>query len=197
MAKRNRTKLAVLGFLTWKPMSGYEIKKAIDGSISNFWRESYGQIYPILQELAAEGLATSETVKGEGAREQTIYTITEAGRAELRDWLTEPAATERPRVELLLKLFFGRQGDQAACIRHVEAARARYGADLAELEDIERHMDKSLNHLPDAAYWRLTLRYGLALHRMQLAWAEESLAALRDLQSKTAAGADAAAPPNP
>ena len=184
MAQRNRTKLAVLGFLTWKPMSGYEIKKAIDRSISNFWSESYGQIYPILQELAAEGLATSASAKGEGTREQTIYTITEAGRVSLREWLAEPAAPERSRVELLLKLFFGRHADPAACLRHVETARARYDVDLSELEAIERHFDANLTELPDAPYWRLTLDYGLALHRMQLAWADQALAALRALQSQ-------------
>lgn len=183
MAQRNRTKLAVLGFLTWKPMSGYEIKKAIDRSISNFWSESYGQIYPILQELAAEGLATSASAKGEGTREQTIYTITEAGRVTLREWLVEPAAPERSRVELLLKLFFGRHADPAACLRQVEMARARYDADLSELETIERHFDADLNDLPDAPYWRLTLDYGLALHRMQLAWADQALAVLRALPS--------------
>jgi DNA-binding PadR family transcriptional regulator len=179
MAARNRTKLAVLGFLTWKPMSGYEVKKAIEGSVANFWSESFGQIYPILQELAEDGLATRETRGGDGAREQIVYTITAVGRAALGAWLAEPPVAERPRIELLLKLFFGRHIDRATCIRHVEAARARFQADVAALEAIEPVIATTWKNIPDAPYWRFTLRYGLGLHRMQLAWAEETLAALR------------------
>ena len=58
MPKASRTSHAILGFLTWEPMSGYAIKKAVAASIDNFWNESYGQIYPILKRLVANGLAT-------------------------------------------------------------------------------------------------------------------------------------------
>ena len=44
MARSNRTRYTVLGTLTHGPMTGYDIKKFIESSINNFWRESYGQI---------------------------------------------------------------------------------------------------------------------------------------------------------
>jgi len=56
MASPSRTIYAVLGFLTVRPMSGYDIKKAVEVSIANFWTESYGQIYPVLKRLTEQGL---------------------------------------------------------------------------------------------------------------------------------------------
>jgi len=53
----NKTRFAVLGLLSIRPMSGYDLKQVIESSTRNFWSESYGQIYPVLRELTAGGLA--------------------------------------------------------------------------------------------------------------------------------------------
>ena len=105
MSRSGRTGQALLGFLTWGPMSGYDLKKVIDGSISNFWSESYGQIYPVLKKLEAEGRVTCREGQ-EGGRKRNVYAITEAGSAELDAWLAEPPEDQPSRNELLLKLFF-------------------------------------------------------------------------------------------
>ena len=54
--KPRSSRFALLGLLALRPMSGYEIRKTIERSISNFWNESFGQIYPTLADLVAEGL---------------------------------------------------------------------------------------------------------------------------------------------
>src|SRR5713101_9582637 len=90
MAKENKSKYAVLGALSNCPGSGYDIKKMMEQSTSNFWNESYGQIYPILKQLVEEGLAASHTEKQEGKPEKYIYTLTDEGQEELRHWLIEP-----------------------------------------------------------------------------------------------------------
>ena len=56
--KKSKTRFAVLGILSYGPMSGYDIKKFYEKNVAGFWSESYGQIYPILKRLAEEGLAT-------------------------------------------------------------------------------------------------------------------------------------------
>jgi PadR family transcriptional regulator AphA len=53
----SRTRFAVLGFLTIRPLSGYDMKVTIQNGIRNFWSESAGQLYPALRELSSEGLA--------------------------------------------------------------------------------------------------------------------------------------------
>ncbi len=180
MPKASRTPHAILGFLTWEPMSGYAIKKAVAASIDNFWNESYGQIYPILKRLVANGLATRSEGASGGRRHHT-YAITELGRRALRHWLTEPVVPSVPRNELLLKLFFGRQGEPQASIDHVERFRDRQHELLATYEAMVRHLrDEHAGH-PDLPYWLLTLDYGIRERRALIAWSDEALATLRTL----------------
>jgi PadR family transcriptional regulator, regulatory protein AphA len=176
MSPPNRTRLALLGFLSWGPLSGYRLKQLIEISISNFWTESYGQIYPMLRQLDREGLAKARAAKG--GRSRTVYEITPAGRAELARWLVEPALPRPPRNELLLKLFFGTYAKPAELRRHLERFRgeraalaARYRGTRAMLEAIP----KPPPHLP---YWLLTLSYGESEVAAQLRWADAALATL-------------------
>lgn len=176
MSAPNRTRLALLGFLSWGPLSGYRLKQLIEISISNFWTESYGQIYPMLRQLQREGLAEPRAAKG--GRGGTTYAITEAGRAELARWLAEPTAPRPPRNELLLKLFFGRYAKPAELQRHLETFRAERAALAARYRET-RHMLESIPapppHLP---YWLLTLSYGESEVAAQLRWADGALATL-------------------
>lgn len=79
MSKENKSRFVVLGMLSLGPMSGYEIKKRIEGSTNNFWSESYGQLYPTLKQLVSDGLTVSHTEKQEGKPERYIYTLTDKG----------------------------------------------------------------------------------------------------------------------
>ncbi len=178
MPKPNRTLNAVLGFLTWHPMSGYDVQRRIEESISNFWSESPGQIYPILRRLVDEGLAEKSSAASEGGRARDVYTITERGREELRRWLAETVVPAVPRNELLLKLFFGRQVDREACIRLVRDYRKRMQELLEKYEATERRLRRDLAGHPDLAYWLITLRYGERERRAVIDWADETLAEL-------------------
>src|SRR5207248_1647711 len=82
-----KSRYALLGMLSIRPMSGYDIKKLIEASISNFWSESYGQIYPTLKQLVAEKLVTRTVKKQTGKPDRHVYALTPAGRRRLREWL--------------------------------------------------------------------------------------------------------------
>ena len=94
--------------LSIKPMSGYDIKKLIETSISNFWTESYGQIYPMLKTLVAEKLVTRTDGEAEGKTGSPRLR-----RLPMPAWMScaiGSLVTPTPQVgrnELLLKLFFG------------------------------------------------------------------------------------------
>ena len=193
MQRTNRTLYAVLGFLTWGPMSGYDIKKLVETSTANFWTESYGQIYPILRTLAERGLArrVADARAGTRGRERQAYEITERGRAELQGWLVEPTGPPTVRNELLLKLFFSRQVDPADARRQVEDFR-RQVSSLAERGAATRaRLESGRADAPDLPYWLLTLRFGEIQRAAVLAWCDEALAAL-DRLARTRARAPAA-----
>jgi PadR family transcriptional regulator AphA len=181
MAKENKSKYAVLGALSIYPGSGYDIKKLMEQSTSNFWNESYGQIYPILKQLIEEGLATSHAEKQEGKPERYVYTLTERGREELQGWLTEPVEYVIERNELLLKLYFGKHVPVEKNIEHVRTFRQLQTQLLGKYENIERYLQAGVASNPDLLYPLLTLRHGV--HRCQalLAWCEETLATLQKL----------------
>src|SRR6478672_9298852 len=95
----------ILGLLSYAPMSGYDMKAAVDRSTRFFWAASYGQIYPELRRLEREGLIEGEDVPN-GGRTRRVYRLTKSGREALREWLLGSTTGIELRDESLLRLFF-------------------------------------------------------------------------------------------
>ncbi len=188
MAKENKSKYAVMGVLSLYPGSGYDIKKFMEQSTGNFWSESYGQIYPILKQLVEEGLAASHAEKQEGKPEKYIYTLTEQGKEELRDWLSEPVPSAVERNELLLKLFFGASISLEKNKEHVYAFRKLQSHLLEKYEGIEHNLLTKVQDDPTLSYSLIAVRYGIHRCRAFLTWCDETLETLHHLteQGRTA-----------
>lgn len=185
MAKENKSKYAVMGVLSICPGSGYDIKKFMKGSTSNFWSESYGQIYPILKQLVEERLAVSHAEKQEGKPEKYIYTLTERGNEELRDWLSEPVEPAVERNELLLKLFFGAHIPLEKNKEHVQAFQELQSQLLEKYRGIERELvARAQDDQTLFSYPLMTVRYGIQLCRAALIWCDETLATLHRLAQR-------------
>ena len=179
---RSSTEYAVLGMLTLRPMSGYDIRATIGESIAYFWTESYGQIYPTLKRLTKEKLVTRRAEKV-GGRERHVYAVTAAGRDALADWLREPAQPRAPRNELLFKLFFARHASPEEAVAQVKRFREAKRRERAGYEQVETELHQQHGKHPDLAYWLITLRYGQLEAEAQLRWAEEALEILAELQA--------------
>lgn len=182
MPRPNRTRFTVLGALTLRPMSGYDIKKFIQVSIANFWHESYGQLYPTLRELTDEGLLTRRDETRDGKRGRYVYSITPKGREALRDWLREPAELEVPRSELLLKIFFGAEAPVETSLTHVARRREELRADQERLSAIAAALERERPAAPGLPYWLLTIRQGSLINEALIAWCDEAEAVLRGTQ---------------
>ena len=100
-------KHAILGFLSYTPLSGYHLKKAFDNSVQHFWPANQSQIYRTLAELEREGFVEKEVVEREERLDMKIYSITTGGRAELHQWLAAPLPERDEREPFLIQLFFG------------------------------------------------------------------------------------------
>lgn len=181
MARKNKSRYALLGMLSLGPSSGYELRKMIEGSTNHFWNEDFAQIYPTLKQLEAEGLTTKQVEKQEGRPERYVYTLTPKGWEALYRWLGEPAIPQVERNELLLKLFFGGQTAVPINMEHVQRFRALQAHLLQMYEDIEASLKQSYaqsSHLP---YWLMTVTYGKHIARALLEWCDETLAQLHQL----------------
>jgi len=174
MSSRSTSRYALLGMLSIRPMSGYDIKKLIEASISNFWTESYGQIYPILKTLVAEKLVTRTTQKQSGKPERHVYDLTAAGRKVLRDWLARPPASKVARNELLLKLFFGEEIPVPVSLAHLAAFRQRQNELLERYATIELEIRTKHKENPNAPFWLITVRYGRSESEALVRWCDEA-----------------------
>lgn len=181
MSKVNKSRYALLGMLSLIPMSGYDLKRTISYSIGNFWNESYPQIYPLLKQMTAEGLTTSQAEKTEGRPERHVYTLTEKGWQELQRWLAEPFEYQIQRNELLLKLFFGSQMRTELSIEHVRRHRAIQVDALLNYEQTEVELKADWAENPKLPYWLLTLSYGKHVSKALIDWCDEAIALLEQL----------------
>jgi PadR family transcriptional regulator, regulatory protein AphA len=192
MKRPSQTSYVILGFLSTQPsLSGYDIRKAVQESVGHFWSESYGQIYPALKRLAAEGLIVPSGPVSPGKRKRQEYSLTEAGRASLRRWLALPFQHDPPRNEFLLKLFFGREAAPGVVASHIHQIQESSRQLLATLTEIEAFVQNHPSQNPHEPYQMLTLKAGVALARTTLDWCESALATL------ATAGAGAAHPQSP
>jgi DNA-binding PadR family transcriptional regulator len=76
LIRRGEIRPLILEVLQRKPMHGYEVIQELESLSGGRWRPSAGSVYPTLQQLADEGLVTSEELDG-----RRTYTLTDEGKA--------------------------------------------------------------------------------------------------------------------
>jgi PadR family transcriptional regulator AphA len=172
---------SLLGILSLRAMSGYDIRKFVKEHIGYFWKESYGQIYPMLKRMAAQGLVEARTERNSGKPDRQVYSLTQAGHVELQAWLGQPPAAPSPRNELLLKLFFGHRSKSEDAIRHVTEFRRGHEGLLQQYSQVEKWLKREHANHPGLPYWLMTLDYGRGYSRMAVDWSEATLRALQRL----------------
>jgi PadR family transcriptional regulator AphA len=159
------TAYVILGMLRTTPKSGYEIKALVDKSTRFFWAASYGQIYPELSRLAKAGLIEGTDAPRDGRR-RTVYTITAAGRKELRAWLREPPNVYEMRDEGLLKLFFAGALPPQEAVNTLRAMREQRHEIVERLREIEP------SALAAGGFPLMVLRGGIEYNEMTVDWCE-------------------------
>jgi DNA-binding MarR family transcriptional regulator len=90
------TSYLVLGLLgAMGPSTSYDLKRAVNRSIGEFWSFPHSQLYAEPVRLAAAGLLVEE--REEKGRRRRLWSITAAGRDALDAWLAEPTGSGRSR----------------------------------------------------------------------------------------------------
>ncbi|HEX6232252.1 MAG TPA: PadR family transcriptional regulator [Jiangellaceae bacterium] len=92
---------ALLALLSEEPKYGLRLQREFEQRTGEVWPLNVGQVYTTLQRLERDGLVASDETGGA----QKDFTITNAGRTELVDWLRTPPSSEiPPRDELVIKV---------------------------------------------------------------------------------------------
>ena len=154
------TSFAVLALLDqFGPSTSYDIKGAIERSISNFWNLPHTTAYEEPARLAAAGYLSLD--EEEGGRRRRVYSLTERGREALREWAAGPPAPPQLRDELILKLFAGGDPDVL-----VSERLAWHRVKLVELEGYLAEVGAAGEERLRAS--RNTLLAGIAYHRAMI-----------------------------
>ncbi|MDF2537239.1 MAG: putative transcriptional regulator [Herbinix sp.] len=175
MAIKNKTKYAILGVLCLKPCSGYDIKKFCDKTISHYWSENFGHIYPVLKQLQEEHFIQPSEDKASAKR--NVFQITDEGKREFVEWLMLPPEIQSPRSELMLKLSFGNY----IAIEHVIAmlgeVKDRNIRNLAYYRELEGSYltNDAAKKDPAFPYWLAPLRHGILTSEVNIRWCEETV----------------------
>lgn len=161
----------ILGFLYWGDKSGYDIKQCMGGSTAYFYDASYGSIYPILNKLAAKGLAVVKESVAKG-KFKKVYGITPKGTEAFFEWLLEPP--QASESEMLARLYFYSCLPREKVVPLIDHYISENRRIMQELDDIDASWDAS-DRLERAA-----LQYGRDFYDFHILWFQK----LRDDLSK-------------
>lgn len=100
---------AILGILSYKSMTGYELKKIIQASAFMHWSGNNNQIYKSLTELLDKGLVTNVVKHQASSPTKKIYTITSEGLADLKEWVLSPYEPSEVKKPFLIRLAWSKQ----------------------------------------------------------------------------------------
>jgi PadR family transcriptional regulator, regulatory protein AphA len=132
MVNASPATFGLLGMLAVRPWTGYELTQQVRRSLRFVWPSSAGHLYREQKRLVDLGWATVENEPA-GQRTRNRYTITDAGRRALAEWLaTEP---EEPhfQIEGVLRTFFADQGEPHQLSSAMRATAHMARAMLGEL----------------------------------------------------------------
>jgi DNA-binding PadR family transcriptional regulator len=176
-------KHAILGFLNYKPFSGYDLKKAFDTSVQHFWPADQSQIYRTLAQLAEQGLAEVEIVEQADRPNLKRYTITEAGREELRRWLVTPLPPKPHRSAELIQVFFAGQLDDDEILAMFERAAQSMRETLGPYDKVPEQSQPYVEMIDsprESFFWFLTLEMGIKIGLAQLEWMESVIQRIKN-----------------
>ncbi|WP_406104080.1 helix-turn-helix transcriptional regulator [Streptomyces sp. NBC_01003] len=167
-----RLRLYLLKLLDEAPRHGYEVIRLLEERFQGLYAPSAGTVYPRLAKLEAEGLVTHTT---EGGRK--VYSITDAGRAELADRSGELADLELEIRESVAELAAeirddvrGAAGDLRREMR-AAASKARNGSGTTTRKSERQSPFGDFQDFGDKEAWRAAKE---ELRRARQEWKEQA-----------------------
>jgi len=168
-------KCAILGILSWKPSTGYELKKMFEDSSFMHWSGNNNQIYKALLQMEEEELVSSQVVHQDGSPSKKVYTIAEDGLAELRQWLLSPPEPPEIKKTFLVQLAWS---DQLSS-QEISDLLSRYEDEVKMqwimLQENKRRALHSPNRSPRERFlWERISENMISTYEQELHWARET-----------------------
>jgi DNA-binding PadR family transcriptional regulator len=171
------TSYAVLGMLSLRPWTPYELTQQMRRSLAWCWPTSERALYSEPERLVQAGYATAEASQ-DGLRIRRVYTITDAGRQALRAWLATEPAPPRFVNEPVLRLLFADQAGVDELVNTLETLRKQLDEHHTQgREQMRGYLDGDDAPFPNRAH--LASLFADLYDRLYLAfeaWTDDTLA---------------------
>jgi PadR family transcriptional regulator AphA len=142
-----------------------------------FWPRAESVLYSETKRLAELGLARTDSAPGRRGRPQTVYSITDEGRAALQAWLREAPGRLSLHFESLLRVHLAPYGRKEDLIRALESARAEAEELLRTAIVVGTEFVEGRHQFQDQVHLRAILfdylwRFGLTTYAWAQGWIE-------------------------
>jgi DNA-binding PadR family transcriptional regulator len=182
MTKRkisNPLALAVLGCLYEKPMHPYEMASTLRNRAKHeSIKLNYGSLYSVVDSLQRRGWIEQQETEREGRRpERTVYSLTDAGRQEFFDWLSELLAVpakEYTQFEAGLSFLAA-----LPCAEVLQLLRNRCAL-LQEEIDQNRFYGDAISEVAVPRLFRIESEYTQVLRQAELDWVRQVIEDIED-----------------
>lgn len=109
MSKLTGTSYLILGMLTSREWSAYELAEQVSRGVMEIWPRASRQLYNAPKQLIKQGLVVAR-MEATGRRRRSVYSITPEGRAALREWLAGDTAPTSLESEAMVRVLLADQG---------------------------------------------------------------------------------------
>ncbi|MEU0879520.1 PadR family transcriptional regulator [Lentzea sp. NPDC005914] len=173
---------AVMATLLDGEASGYDLAKAFDASVANFWMCTPQQLYRELDRMESDGLVVARTVEQERRPNKRLFSLTDRGLEALAEFTAGPHKPTAIRDELLVAVMAADDNAEAVTAsiqerkRWAEAKIARYDRLRVKLLG-GRTEDEYLTTAERVGPY-LTLLRGLSFERDNVRWCARCLTVL-------------------
>lgn len=173
---RTTLSYSVLGMLSLRPMSAYELVGGYGRSLGHLMRRSEAAIYAEPRRLETDGLVSHADVQ-RGRRVVPIYAITDAGRDVLRSWLQSPTAFPQMDAEPAMRVVFADPHEAETLRATILAFREETLARMIGLRAIAAEYQSGAGPYPHRApLVAMSGRFVADLFTTYLHWCEWALA---------------------
>ncbi|KMK76525.1 PadR family transcriptional regulator [Alkalihalobacillus pseudalcaliphilus] len=95
---------ALLGIISKKPITGYDVVRIFKQQMIYFWNSTHSQIYTELHKMENDNLIEHELVIQGTSPNKKVYSLTDSGKKDLIRWaIEEPLKTTKIKDEFLIK----------------------------------------------------------------------------------------------
>lgn len=154
MANLSTTSYAILGLLSLRSWTTYELAEQMKRALGQFWPRAESGIYTEPKKLVAAGLAKS-TTEHVGKRARERYEITAAGRKALQQWIPTTGTGPVVEFEQMVKLFFAEHGTKQDLLGHLTRIRDDLVAKAASEHEISLGYEEQRGPFPERLPWLL------------------------------------------